>query len=91
MQKGVHRDLVASTLATAYEDVDEVALAREYVARKRMKQPSGETAQKETARIMNRLLRAGFSPGAIYKVLREWNVEVDEIAVEDSVENGEAV
>jgi regulatory protein len=84
MQKGVHKDLVASTLATAYEDVDEVALARQYVARKRMKQPSGENAQKETARMMNRLLRAGFSPGAIYKVLREWNVGVDEIAVEES-------
>src|SRR6185437_4859299 len=81
MQKGVHKELIASTLATAYEDVDEVALARQYVARKRMKQPSGENVQKETARMMNRLLRAGFSPGAIYKVLREWNVEVDEVEV----------
>ena len=84
MQKGVHKELIASTLATAYEDVDEVALARQYVARKRMKQPSGQNAQKETARMMNRLLRAGFSPGAIYKVLREWNVEVEEAEVEDS-------
>jgi regulatory protein len=86
MQKGVHKDLVASTLATAYEDVDEVVLARQYIARKRMKQPSGEKAQKETGRMMNRLLRAGFSPGAIYKVLREWNVEVSEIDVEDPFE-----
>lgn len=81
MQKGVHQDLVASTLATAYEDVDEVGLARQYIARKRMKQPSGPDAQKETARAMNRLLRAGFSPGAIFKVLREWNVEVDEVGM----------
>ena len=74
MQKGVKRELVASTLETAYEGVDEVVLAREYIARKRMKQPSGENAQKETARAMNRLLRAGFSSRTVYKVLREWDV-----------------
>jgi regulatory protein len=79
MQKGVGKELVASTLQTAYEDVDEVALARQYIARKRMKQPSGVNAQKETARAMNRLLRAGFSSRAIYKVLREW--ELPEAAV----------
>lgn len=88
MQKGVHKDLISATLASAYEDVDEVGLARQYIARKRMKQPGGENAEKETARMMNRLLRAGFSPGAIYKVLREWNVEVSEIDVEDSFEEG---
>jgi regulatory protein len=74
MQKGVGKELVASTLETAYEDVDEVALARQYIARKRMKQPSGENVQKETARAMNRLLRAGFSSRAVYKVLREWEL-----------------
>ena len=88
MQKGVHQELIASTLATAYEDVDEVALARQYIERKRMKQPSGPNAQKEAARMMNRLLRAGFSPGAIYKVLREWKVAVDEVEVEESLEEG---
>ena len=74
MQKGVGKELVASALETAYEDVDEVALARQYIARKRMKQPSGANAQKETVRAMNRLLRAGFSSRAIYKVLREWKL-----------------
>jgi regulatory protein len=74
MMKGVGKELVASTLETAYEDVDEVALARQYIARKRMKQPSGANAQKETVRAMNRLMRAGFSSRAIYKVLREWNL-----------------
>jgi regulatory protein len=39
-----------------------------------MKQPSGANAQKETVRAMNRLLRAGFSSRAIYKVLREWEL-----------------
>jgi regulatory protein len=78
-QKGVHKDLIASTLTTAYEDVDEVALAREYVARKRMKQPAGADAKKQAARVMGRLMRAGFSAGAIFKVLREWDVDVDEV------------
>jgi len=79
MQKGVGKELVASTLETAYEDVDEVGLARQYIARKRMKQPSGANAQKETVRAMNRLLRAGFSSRAIYKVLREWRLPEEAI------------
>jgi regulatory protein len=78
VSKGVHKDLVASTLATAYEDVDEVALAREYIVRKRIKQPEGEDAKKQAARVMGRLMRAGFSAGTIFKVLREWNVDVEE-------------
>ena len=82
-QKGVKQDLAAATLATAYENVDEVALAREYIARKRMKQPSGPNAQKETVRTMNRLMRAGFSSTAIYKVLRAWGVPVEESQFEE--------
>ena len=85
MQKGVGKELVATALESAYEDVDEVALARQYIARKRMKQPSGANAQKETVRAMNRLLRAGFSSRAIYKVLREWELP-EEVAEE--VEEG---
>ncbi len=86
MQKGVHKDLIAATLTKAYEDVDEVALAREYIARKRMKQPSGANAKKETTRVMGRLLRAGFSAGTIYKVLRDWNVELDETDLDTQLE-----
>ena len=73
-QKGVHKDLVAATLAKAYDDVDEVALAREYIARKRLKQPSGADAQKQTVRVMGRLMRAGFSASTIFKVLRAWDL-----------------
>ncbi len=78
-QKGVHKDLIASTLEVAYNDVDEVALAREYIARKRIRQPEGVDAKKQAARIMGRLMRAGFSASVIFKVLREWNVEISEI------------
>lgn len=76
-QKGIHKDLVAATLAKAYDDVDEVALARAYIARKRVKQPSGADAQKQTVRVMGRLMRAGFSSSTVFKVLREWNLPAE--------------
>ena len=82
MQKGVEKDLISTTLATAYDEVDEVGLARQYVARKRMKKPSGANAQKETNRVMGRLMRAGFSSNAIYKVLREWDLPEEAMPVE---------
>jgi regulatory protein len=81
--KGVAPALVGAAVGAAYDGVDEAALARAYIARKRMKQPGGagvsrEVQQKETARVVGRLLRAGFSVGAVFKVLREWGVEVEE-------------
>jgi regulatory protein len=81
--KGVASETVGAAVGAAYEGVDEVALAREYVARKRMKQPSGEGAKKESARVMGRLLRAGFSAGTVFKVLKDWGVEVEEVEFEE--------
>jgi len=81
MQKGIAQELVKETLTAAYEDVDEVALAREYVARKRMKKPEND---KEVARTMRRLMAAGFSSKTIWKVLRGWGAEVEEVDVEES-------
>jgi regulatory protein len=82
--KGVASETVGAAVGAAYEGVDEVALARAYVARKRMKQPAGEKAkkEKESKRVMGRLLRAGFSPGTVFKVLRDWGVEVEEADVD---------
>ena len=74
--KGVDKELAASTLAAAYDETDEVELARAYCERKRMKQPSGVNVQKETVRVMNRLMRAGYSSTAIFKLLKSWRVEV---------------
>jgi regulatory protein len=73
--KGVPRGIVAKQVGEAYADVDELKLAREYVERKRMAKPEG---QKEQARAMGRLLRAGFSSATVWKLLREWGVEVEE-------------
>jgi regulatory protein len=79
--KGVAAETVGAAVGAAYEGVDEVMLAREYIARKRMKQPEGEKAKQESARVMGRLLRAGFSTGTVFKVLKEWGVEVEEVDV----------
>jgi len=84
--KGVAAETVGAAVGAAYAGVDEVALARAYVARKRMKQPSGDDARKESAKVMGRLLRAGFSAGAVFKVLRQWGVEVDEVDVSECAE-----
>jgi regulatory protein len=83
MQKGIPNELANATLTAAYEDVDEVALAKQYVERKRMKKPEGE---KETARAMRRLVGAGFSMGTVWKVLRGWGAELEEVDVEGSDE-----
>jgi regulatory protein len=82
--KGVPAELAGAALGEAYEGVDEVALAREYIARKRMKQPSGDNREKESSRVMGRLMRAGFSASTVFKVLREWGVAAEEFEVEDS-------
>ena len=84
MQKGIANELVTETLTAAYEDVDEVALARQYIERKRMKPPSSPdrvARQKETARAMRRLIAAGFSTKTIWKVLRSWDAELEEVDI----------
>jgi len=79
--KGVAAGLVNTAIATAYGGIDEAALARDYCARKRMKPPADE---KETARTMGRLIRAGFSASAVFKVLRQWGIPVEEFEVEEA-------
>ena len=80
--KGVDKELAATTLAAAYDETDEVALARAYCDKKRIKQP---VEQKEVVRVMNRLMRAGYSSTAIFKLLRSWKVAppVEEVAEDD--------
>jgi regulatory protein len=88
MQKGVGKELIATAVGAAYEGVDEVEQARAYCARKRMKQPGeGDPLErkKAAARVMNRLLRAGFSSTAIFKLLRQWEVPVEEVEIEEEL------
>jgi regulatory protein len=88
MQKGIASPLVNEAVTKQYEDVDETALARQYIERKRLKQPGGdrEQKQKETAKIMRRLVAAGFSSRAVWAVLRDWggaDITEDDVTVED--------
>lgn len=64
--KGIASDLIASTLTEAYDGVDEQALVRQHMERRRIKPPIDE---KSTARVLRRLTAAGFSSKAIFAVL----------------------
>jgi regulatory protein len=81
MQKGVDAELIAQTIDTAYEGVSEEELARKHLARKGVKKPAD---QKQAARVMRMLVRAGFSTGAIVKVLKSWDVDDEAIVAMES-------
>ena len=82
-QKGVHGDLIAETLEARYGQTNEEALAREHLARRRLRKPENE---KETARVMRRLVTAGFSTGIIYKILRQWDVPDEALSALDNLD-----
>lgn len=83
-QKGIHDDLISTTLEARYAATNEEALAREHLERKRLRKPENE---KETARIMRRLVAAGFSTGVIYKILRQWDVPDEALTALDNLED----
>ena len=70
--KGVHAEVIAKAVGSAYEDVNEQKQAREYLRRKRLQKPAG---QKQAARIFRALVRAGFAPRTIFTILRKWEVD----------------
>jgi regulatory protein len=82
-QKGVQSELINETLDARYGQTSEEALAREHLERKRIRKPENE---KETARVMRRLVTAGFSPGTIYKILRQWDVPDEALAALENLD-----
>jgi regulatory protein len=82
-QQGVNQELIAETLEARYGQTNEEALARQHLERKRIRKPENE---KETARVMRRLVTAGFSTGVIYKILRQWDVPEESLAALDSLD-----
>ncbi len=82
-QKGVGSELIAETLEARYGQTNEEALAREHLERKRIRKPENE---KETARVMRRLVTAGFSTGVIYKILRQWDVPEEALSALDNLD-----
>ena len=82
-QKGVNAKLITDTLEARYAGTSEEALARQYLDRKRIRKPANE---KETARVMRRLVAAGFSTGVICKILRQWDVPDEALAALDNLD-----
>lgn len=82
-QKGVPAPIVNETIEARYAETDEESLARQHIERKRLRKPENE---KETARIMRRLVAAGFSTSVIYKILRQWNVPDEALSALDNLE-----
>ena len=82
-QKGVPQAIASEAIAARYEDVNEEALARQHLERKRIRKPENE---KETARVMRRLVAAGFSTSVIYKVLRQWDVPEESLTALENLE-----
>lgn len=76
-QKGVRADVIEQAVGARYGETNEETLARQHLERKRIKKPTNE---KETARVMRRLVGAGFSTGTIYKILRKWDVPDESLA-----------
>ena len=73
--KGVQAELVASTIESAYAEVSEEDLVRRYIARKRMEKPKDD---KQVARVIRRLVGAGFAFATISKVLKKWDIDLSE-------------
>src|SRR5579862_2682111 len=82
-QKGVPAAIAEEAVEARYSGTDEEALARKYLERKRIRKPENE---KETARVMRRLVAAGFSTGVIYKILRQWDVPDEALSALEDVE-----
>jgi regulatory protein len=79
-RKGVQAELVASAIESAYAEVSEDELARRYIARKRIEKPQDE---KQTARLIRRLVGAGFSFPVITKLLKTWDIDCSEVDLEE--------
>jgi regulatory protein len=79
--RGVHGEVIAKAVESAYEGVDEEKQARDYLRKKRLKKPKD---QKETARIFRQLARAGFSTKTIVTILKKWDVDVETLSALES-------
>ena len=76
--RGVHPEVIAKAVDTAYESVIEERQAREYLRRKRLTKPKD---QKATARIFRRLMSAGFTSKTIFQILKKWEVDEEILGV----------
>lgn len=85
--KGVHPEVIEKAVASAYEDVSEEKLARDFLRRKRFQKPKD---QKQTARIYRQMMRAGFGTKTIFLILKNWEVDDETLtALETETIEGE--
>jgi regulatory protein len=70
--KGVHGELIAKAVESAFEGVSEEKQARDYLRKKRMEKPKD---QKQVARVFRQLARAGFATKTIITILKKWEVD----------------
>jgi regulatory protein len=82
-QKGVRVEVIEEAVSARYGETNEEALAREHLERKRIRKPENE---RETARVVRRLVAAGFKTGTIYGILRRWNVPEEALAGLENLE-----
>ena len=82
-QKGVRAEVIEEAVGARYGETNEEALAREHLERKRIKKPENE---RETARVVRRLMAAGFATGTITKILRRWDVAEEALAGLENLE-----
>jgi regulatory protein len=84
----VHADIVDSTVRSAYDEVNEEQLAREFLQRKRISKPEN---QKQAARVFRALSRAGFPSRIIFRILKTWDVDDETIsALEEESSSGQS-
>ncbi|MGC2324313.1 MAG: regulatory protein RecX [Terriglobales bacterium] len=79
--RGVHADVIAKAVGSAYAGTSEEKLAREHLRRKRMKKPAGA---KDAARIFRALVRAGYTSRTIIRILKRWDVDDEVLTVLES-------
>jgi regulatory protein len=82
-QKGVRAEVIEEAVGARYGETNEEALAREYLSRKRIPKPE---IPKDTARVVRRLVAAGFKTATIYGILRRWDVAEETLAGLDNLD-----
>ena len=79
--KGVHSEIIDSTVDSTFSEINEEKQAREYLKRKRIQKPSD---QKQAARIFRQLVRAGFGTKTIFTILKKWDVGAEMLSAHET-------
>lgn len=70
--KGVHGEVLEKAVESVFSEVNEEKQARDYIRRKRIKEPEDK---KQAARIFRQLMRAGFQSKTVFAILKKWNLD----------------